>query len=142
MTAICLRSNYKLIYFWTAYRPIHDFGAAHRVFKVCPTQSVSEYCLVSLSAQSWQYRNNRKPELSRDNAYAYLNAIDPQMPQALYGCHFISESTELKKPPAWSLATNLHIFNCQCNDFIARIERLQREALPILARQFWRRCNF
>ena len=59
IAAICARSNYKLIYFLTEYRPIHDFGVDQTGFKVCPTQSMSEYCFASFSAQSWRYCNGR-----------------------------------------------------------------------------------
>ena len=40
-----------------------ELSVDHRVFKVFPTQSVSEYCFVSFSVPSWQCHNRRKPEV-------------------------------------------------------------------------------
>ena len=83
MAAISTMSNYKLIYFLTEYRPIHDFVVDHSVFKVCQAQSMSEY----------------------DYALLLSNASVYQLPQCCFGDHFISESAALKKQPTWSLAT-------------------------------------
>ena len=33
IAAICARSNYKLIYFLTEYRPIHDFVSTKQVLR-------------------------------------------------------------------------------------------------------------
>ena len=102
IAAICAKSNYKLIYFLTELRPIHDFGVDHRVFKVCPTRSVSDYCLASFSAQSWLYCNRRKPEVGK---MPFCDSSVFQISLCGLGDHFISESTALKRSPAWSLAT-------------------------------------
>ena len=81
--------------------PIHDFGVGHKVCKVCSTQSVSEYCIASFSAQAWQYRNRRKPEVG---TLPYSNTSVFEMPLYRFGDDFIFESTTLKMSPAWSLA--------------------------------------
>ena len=83
MASICTMSNYTLIYsFLTEYRPIHDFVVDHSVFKVCSTQSMSEYCFASFSALSWQYRNGRKPEVGT-MLYSYLMQVFPKCPNVV-----------------------------------------------------------
>ena len=69
------------------------------------TESVSQYCLASFSAQSLEYRNRKKPEVG---TMPYSNTFFFQIPLCRLGDHFISESTALKRSPACMVPTATH----------------------------------